>query len=207
MNSNKRRCFWKIWLAPIVLGLFLNANLAAQNVIPSKEPENAILSSVRAGNIDSFDKTAQRIQIKNEKLVSELLFILTDIKSSNFQRCSSAYFLGEMHAARAVEALVTNITLYLNQPIDHLTVLMEPPAVEALVKISTPSISPIIQNLGNTDDINVRKLSLQVLYRIEGDKDIVKLRLQKALKAETDPQKQGRLQSALNELEETSFAN
>jgi hypothetical protein len=58
--------------------------------------------------------------------------------------------------------------------------------------------------LADSDKATVTKLSLQVLYGIEGDKDIVRLRLQKALEAETNPQKKARLQSAIQELEKTT---
>ena len=61
------------------------------------------------------------------------------------------------------------------------------PVVDALVKIGNPSIPAVIQNLAETEDGQVIELSLEVLYRIEGDKDIVQLRLQKASFAESDP--------------------
>jgi hypothetical protein len=41
---------------------------------------------------------------------------------------------------------------------------------------------------------------LQALTRIDVDKDISQLRLQKALKAEKNPQKQARLQAAIKSL-------
>ncbi len=50
-----------------------------------------------------------------------------------------------------------------------------------------------------------RRVSLQVLTRIDGDKDISRLRLQKALNAQKDSQKQARLQMALKTLGETQF--
>ncbi|MGH7976622.1 MAG: hypothetical protein ACREC8_08160, partial [Limisphaerales bacterium] len=78
-------------------------------------------------------------------------------------------------------------------------------AVDALVKIGTASIPAMIRNLEESDDSAVRILSLRVIYRIEGDKDIVQLRLQKALKVEKDSRKQARLASALKALAETSF--
>lgn len=59
-----------------------------------------------------------------------------------------------------------------------------------------PSIPAMLRNLEESDDAQMRKLSLEVIYRIKSDKDIAQLRLQKALHAETDTQKQARLQAA-----------
>ena len=71
------------------------------------------------------------------------------------------------------------------------------------MKIGSPAIPPLIQNLEESDDPTVRKLSLFVLCFIDGDKDIVQLRLQKALKAEKDPKKQARIQAAIKSLPES----
>jgi len=74
--------------------------------------------------------------------------------------------------------------------------------MEALVKIGNPSIPVVIQNLEDSDDVQVRELSVTVIHRIEKDKDIAELRLQKALEAQTDAKKKARLQSALKSLAE-----
>ena len=74
--------------------------------------------------------------------------------------------------------------------------------MHALIKIGNPSIPAVIRNLAESDDAKVRELSLTALYHIDGDKDITQLRLQKALKAEKDLQKQARLQAALKSLSE-----
>jgi HEAT repeat protein len=73
----------------------------------------------------------------------------------------------------------------------------------ALVAIGTPSIPAVIRNLENSDDAKVRQPSLNVLVRIEGDKDVVQLRLQKALDAQSDTTKKARLQLALKSLTES----
>jgi hypothetical protein len=46
---------------------------------------------------------------------------------------------------------------------------------------------------------------LKVLYRIDGDKDIVQLRLLKAIAAQKDSNKKARLQAALKSLAKTQF--
>ena len=88
---------------------------------------------------------------------------------------------------------------------EPMTILDFPPAVYALIKIGIKSIPAVIRNLEERDDAQVRDLSLKVLYRIEGDKDLVQLRLQKALAAQKDSQKQTRLKLALEALRETAL--
>jgi hypothetical protein len=69
--------------------------------------------------------------------------------------------------------------------------------------IGSPAIPAVIRNLADSDDSRTRRISMRVLISIDGDKDIVQLRLQKALAAEKDLQKQTRLQAALHSLAES----
>lgn len=206
MKNDKLHQLWRGLFLFSALASFSSINLIAQDTA-SSGARNNIIVSVRSDNLDVFDQSANQWQAENEKLVSELLAILTNVHSSNLQQCAAAYYLGEMRLPEASDALAANIGLHLTHPVDHLTSLMRPPAVEALVKIGNPSIPAVIRNLAESDDANVRDLSLKVLYRIDSDKDIVQLRLQKALAAEKDPQKQVRLQSALKIFAETPFVN
>jgi HEAT repeat protein len=140
------------------------------------------------------------------RLINGLLGIFKDPKSSRLNQCAAAHYLGELHASIAVRALSEKITLnYVRTGfIDHMSDLGA--AVEvALIQIGTPSIPAMIRNLEESDDARVRDLSLEVLYHIEGDKDIVRLRFQKAITAQKDSQKQARLEAALKSLGEMQF--
>ena len=109
---------------------------------------------------------------------------------------------------KVVDALAVKIALKMDLSqniIKGYPIIAGYPAMDALIKIGNPSIPAMIRNLAESDDAKYQELSLQVLYRIDGDKDIVQLRLQKALASEKDSQKQARLQSALKALAETSF--
>jgi HEAT repeat protein len=110
-----------------------------------------------------------------------------------------------MRAIEAVEPLASKITLKFD--ISHLLIQELPvipghPAMEALIQIGNPSIPAVIRNLADSDDAEIRDLSLKALYRIEGDKEIAQLRLQKAMATEKDSQKQARLQAVLKALPE-----
>jgi hypothetical protein len=106
-----------------------------------------------------------------------------------------------LRASEAVNVLALGIALEINSVSnDHLTLLQGPIVMKALIKIGNPSIPAVMKNLAESDDAKVRALSLQVIERIDKDKDISALRLQKAIKAETDAQKQSRLQVALKAL-------
>lgn len=188
--------------------VFWTCTLQAQEVISPVSPEEIVASTKE--NISAFDRTVNKFSDNQDHLAQELIIIFNDTNSSNLSQCEAAHFLGELKISKAADSLSKKITLRLDAShliITHLPSITVTPAVDALIKIGNPSIPAVIRNLVESDDAKVRELSLKVLYRIEGDKDIVQLRLQKALKAETDTQKQVRLQSALKALAETSFAN
>jgi hypothetical protein len=104
----------------------------------------------------------------------------------------------------AVDSLANNITLKIGvEPTSFysgLPLVSGFTARDALIKIGNLSVPAMLQNVAESDDAEVRKLSLEVIKRIDDDRDISALRLQKAIKAETDSQKQARLQAALNDL-------
>ena len=171
-----------------------------------------IINCAKTNNINFVEEIYQKIKVENNQLGADLIGVLTNSKSSNLNQCVAAYYLGEMHCAAATDVLAGKIVLQVDMShirIKHLVRMdfLTTPATDALVKIGNPSIPAVTRNLAESDDAQVRELSLKVLCRIEGDKDIVQLRLQKALAAEKDSQKQARLQRAFKSLAETSFAN
>ena len=182
---------------------FLNVSSHAQNAgAPDYEitPDDIIVA-VRADNLIVFDVALSNWLGERGRFNNELLGIFKDPKSSNLSRSASAYYLGDQHVLEAVDPLATDITL---QPIilsqEEISPLHGLVAVDALVKIGTPSIPAMIRNLEQSDDYVVRILSLRVIYRIEGDKDIVQMRLEKALVTQSDSKKKARLQSAIHAL-------
>ena len=143
-----------------------------------------------------------------------MLRIFKSKDSSDDVKGYAAYYLGILYTPEAVftsevvDTLASQMTLNLPRG-GHLSIDESQwrmwPVVGALVNIGTPSIPAMIRNVSTSDDAEVVKLSLQVLCRIDGDKDIVRLRLQKALEKEPDKTKQTRLQTALTALETVKF--
>jgi hypothetical protein len=161
-----------------------------------------VIASIRAGNFDDFDRLAVNVKKERSRFVGTLLDMFRDARASNEQKCAAAYYLGKMHAPEAVDDLATNITLRID-PMDviqfHLTAIW-PSATGALVAIGTPAIPAVIKILQESDDANVVESSLAILINIENNKDIVQLRLQKALDAQPDAVKKARLLAAINSL-------
>jgi hypothetical protein len=186
----------------IVLNSAVSVNAQTTNIIETAD----ILSSIRANNLDAFDQMRGSMTAERSRFNAELLTVFRDAKLSNLQRCEAAYYLGDFHVSEAVDPLASDIAL---QPIllttEHLTMLHGTIAADALVKIGTPSITAVIRNLEESDNEDIRYLSLKVLYRIDGDKDIVQLRLLKAIAAQKDSNKKARLQAALKSLAKTQF--
>jgi len=203
-----------ILLAAFLLLLFILASTAqiklwAQDEkITNNTPPDDIIMSARVNNWVYFEKVTDGFQIGYEQFSEELLGVLKDPKTSKLNQCAAAHYLGKMRVSDAVSALADDIKLRLDKSqlplMKHsvVTDITEHPAMDALINIGNPSIPAVIRNLAENDDAKVRELSLQVLYRIDGDKDISQLRLQRALKAEKDLQKQARLQAALKSLAE-----
>lgn len=210
------------FLILLVAGVFMSSHVYGVEVdkatgLPSDTANKfdvsfqAIIDSVKIINNDA-EKTrmfsGKYIEEKS-RLVWRLQEILGAPSSSNLNRGMSAFYLGEFKANQSVSVLAQNITLQLKMQdysdvgsIQGLPLVVGFAAQDALIKIGIPCIPAVIRNLAESDDAKVRELSLQVLYRIEGDKDILQLRLQKALVAEKDSAKQARLQTALKSLAE-----
>jgi hypothetical protein len=200
----KQKYYSGKWLKvcfPFVLITLVNVSSFAQGTdVSIKINSENVINSINSDNFNAFDQVASKLIAERSQFISELLGILKNAKSSNYQQCAAAFYLGKIRAAQAADALAANIKLSMDHAVDHATILMTDPAIQALVEIGNPSIPAVIRNLAESDDAQVRDLSLKVLYRIEGDKDIVHLRLQKALDAQSNSTKKARVQSAMKAL-------
>ncbi len=175
----------------------------ADNVSTNSCIESEVITQIETINSNKphgdMVKLFQDASTHRQKTIQTLLAIFNDPKSYVFPKCCVAHYLGELRASEAADSLAAQITLM--APLGHHSLFNEDePAKTALIRIGIPSIPAVIRNLAASDDARVREFSLYVLQQIDGDKDIVQLRLQKALKAETDSQKQARLQAALKSL-------
>jgi hypothetical protein len=170
------------------------------------------IRSLSADNIHVIDKLATDFRKERRDFIGKLTTMLKSEKSSNLSQCASAYYLGETRDSESVATLVDRISLHLDMskiniiglpPI--LAEMGEYPAMNALIKIGLPSIPALIQNLEISSDTKVRDLSLKTLLLIDKDKDIVQMRLQKALRSEKNAPRQAQLKIALEALGNSSF--
>jgi hypothetical protein len=178
----------------------------------NKSIDDEIVSSIQGFHENQYIGNIYNLfhedEIHRQKMVDDLIKIFNDPSSGKRTKGYAAYYLGVLHATKAVDSLANQINFAVGEA-GSISEMDSPwislPAVNALLTIGSPSIPALIRNLAESDDDNVRKRSLRVLNLIEGDKDIVQLRLQKALNAEKDSNKQARLQAALKSLAESSF--
>jgi hypothetical protein len=191
---------------PFKMAIILMFALAA--VSASSNALDSIIASARAGNVNQFNKGAGEFLSQRKVIEDQLLEIFQNRQSGNLNKCAAVYYLGELRVSRAADILAQSITLKFDwghYEVDGLPPFLGYPVVDALVKIGYPSIPATLRNLEESDDAQTRKLSLEVICKIEGDKDIARIRLQKALQAQTNLQKQARLQAALKALDETKL--
>lgn len=176
-----------------------NTNYAPFSVVKSDE----LLASVRSSNLEKIEQTSAAYDAERYRLIQELINILTstnDPDSSLLDKAAAAHYLGLLHASQATDALAANIGLVPDVTqidISHLPKIINYPAKQALIEIGNSSIPSLIQNLAHQDDVKVRGLSLEALCQIDRDKDVVELRLKKAMETEHDPQKNKRLSEAV----------
>ena len=214
MMKNQYSCKWlraqgfvlvKCTFLLALFALIVSVNIASfaqgVDVSPDKIKSEDIIATIRVGNFNDFDPLAANVKKNRSQYVNLLLKIFKDARASDYQKCATAYFLGEMRAPEAVDDLASNIKLCLTNSYPGSTRTYWPSVTGALIKIGSPSIPALIRNLQESDDAQVRKNSLEVLCYID-DKDIVQLRLQKTIDIQSDATKKARLQAAINSLPE-----
>ena len=207
-----QRILFKVVIVLLTLAgpAFLNGQTESASVNDSTDAKIVVALNALNENKPSNPNIIEllsRAETQREQVIKQLLKLLNAPNSSNNVKRYAAYYLGQLRAVEAIDCLAAQITLKPNFPVGGSLYVVESPwngepAVGALITIGTPSIPAAIRNLAESDNAKVRKLSLQVLVRIDGDRDISQLRVQKALKAEKDSQKQARLQTALKSLSE-----
>ncbi|MDR3378193.1 MAG: hypothetical protein P4M10_05865 [Verrucomicrobiae bacterium] len=166
-------------------------------------------AKMRDQNAEMARTVSYQYHDEKTQLIANLINIVADASASKLNHGMAAYYLGDLRAVEASDILARNITLYLGMETtalyQGLPLVSGLVARDALIKVGSPSIPALVRNLTESDDAKVNDLSLQVLVKIEGDKDIVRLRLQKALAAETNADKQARLKAALKLLETSRY--
>lgn len=189
----------------VVLGFLLVLTRSSMPLLAQET--NQMSNQDIAGHWSELDNSSEvkrlfliQSHLRDMQQIQKILLSELDSKDDDL-KFFAVYLLGKYRFSEAADKLASMITLQDINPQKSEKLWRGFPAEDALISIGNPSIPAVIRNLAESDDIKVRKLSLRVIYYIDNDKDIVQLRLQKALKAETNSQKQARLLSALNELD------
>jgi hypothetical protein len=196
---------------PLII-LLLSAFFAIFSNARAQESDlNKYLVSIQSTNVFSRQRAVLLLAQEREKLIKNLSDVLEGSASLEI-KLEAARVLGKYRATEAVDILVKNLTLE-DQGHQMLSGMVSEedyeyliyPVSMALEKIGNPSIDKLLEISAENDDPKMRTKILKILCRIEGDRDIVRLRLEKALKAEQNPQKQARLQAALKSVDDVKF--
>jgi HEAT repeat protein len=204
MNQYKTsliKVMWHLLIVNVLLSCAFSRVFAAdENGAVAAMSVEAIVASVRSNNVATFEKVASDLYLERQRLCRELLSILKDAKSSNFQKCSAAYYLGEMRLPDAVSVLSTLVALRNESSYGiktRLPVMTDYPVVEALIKIGKASTVGMISNLENSSDPLVCDLSARVIRKVEGF-ELARIIVQNAIAKQTDAAKKARLQAAMS---------
>lgn len=203
MNHNHSlpwiRSAWCLFIVGALMSCSFSPCDAAEKGGQTEMNREVIVASVKGNDMGAFEKAANDLYVERERLCQELVSILQDAKSSNFPKCSAAYYLGEMRMQDAVPALAANITLRqeaADSLVKRLPVMEDYPVVQALVKIGKASTKHMIQNLEDNADSLVRELSARVMRGVEGS-DLARILVQRELTTQANPVRKERLQAAL----------
>jgi hypothetical protein len=212
----KQSCNWWMYflsnhsvfaaMAALGLGIAVAGTRAEDKTqSPSTVTSTDVIGSLEAGGLEQCDKVAVQWTVERNRLSPRLLSMFQDAKAPTLQRCFAAYYLGEMRSPEAAGALAPEIALHINLSkyiIKHLPLIAGYPVADALVKIGGPAAPSVMENLKGSDDPAVTDLSLKVLYGIQRDKDVVQLRLTKAIESEQDVARKTRLRGVADKLRE-----
>ncbi len=200
LNTSTKLLHFQLFL---LLALFSSAFAGAQ---AAEETLDVLASIQKNHNFEKFERAAIKFGDDRQALNNELLKVFNNVAASNMNRCWAAYYLGELRQPDSVNSLASNITLLLiRHPLIHLPLGGMCPARDALIKIGSPAVGALLDNLQKSDDPNVREYSLNALYQIENDMDVVKLRLQKVMDARQDQQTRARIHEVLKLLDDPHF--
>jgi hypothetical protein len=180
----------------------------AQNSIPEVDPTNANAALVvRLGKIEQLKKE-DRLALVEEALKArdapQIVLIDKLYSPDNQVRCYAASLLGAYRYDGAVRDLAMMITLQ-NEDFDRENPTTDSfgglPALRALISIGLPSIPAMIHNLEDSDDRQVRRLSIAVIKSIFRDDEVmIRHAVQRAWDEQTGPVKKARLGAALKAL-------
>ena len=192
-------------LAALAIVLVQNAGKADESVLPQ------YVEKLHSTNSIERNGAIHAVQRQDSNAIKYLIDILSG-DSPIEVKVDAARMLGRYRSHDCVKALIDNLELE-KQDRQLLTGLVTDeeyasllrPISTALEQIGSFAIPQLIQAIATNDNIQARGQVLTVLTHIDGDKDIVELRLQKALKAEKDSQKQARLKDALKALSAISI--
>ena len=190
---------------PILSGIILivvgRAILPAANLDQALKPEDNAIEALRSMEKMSDAERESLLKVLEQRWQTLQGVLLTNLNGANDDiNFSSAYLLGLYRFEQAAGNLARVIDLE-NKDADRHENRREPrwdryPAVEALIRIGKPSVREVLRRLETSDDPHVRALSARVIFYVEGP-EVSKLVIQTAIKAQSDPVKKQRLESAL----------
>jgi hypothetical protein len=155
--------------------------------------------------LDSLDDAARfrlisKVDADRNTLLGILLKHLGGAESVHV-RAAAAYMIGRHRLSEGVPALMRQIDLEAppSGEIGREPLWEKYPAMEALIHIGRPAVPPALELLATDGSRLRRSLALRVVRYAEGA-DVAEFILQRAIAREADPERRGRLDSALAEL-------
>ena len=166
----------QVWLPTGILGTALLFVVAATTTTaPQSDEEKTMIpiDDLLSKQLRTRNQAVDAILRDRKSVVEQLIPLIDPVNTKKYSdetRCAAAYVLGQLRAVEAVPVLskaladppgpkvITDISRY------------DSPVLTALVKIGRPAVPEMINNLENSDNLILRKKSLDVLNHVLGGK-------------------------------------
>lgn len=168
----------------IVLAAAVTLFMAAKG---EAETTPTLVDDLRSNDPKVRDSAVDELLNSRKAMIDQLLPLVDPDNSRQYSddtRCAAAYLLGELRAVEAVPVLSKAMRDPPGRKMIESISRYDAPIFTALVKIGRPAVPAMIENLENSENVNIRHDSALVIGHIlGGTKHLLEL-LDKLIKAE-----------------------
>lgn len=176
MRSPTKPAGHRPWVQTAVLVtalLFVVAAAATTAPEPNEEKPMTAIDDLLSEEPRTRDRAVDAVLGDRKSVIEQLVPLIDPANAEKYSdqtRCAAAYLLGELRAIEAVPVLSKALEDPPGPKLFSDISRYDAPVLGALVKIGRPAVPAMIKNVETSDDLILRKRSLDVLSHVLGGK-------------------------------------